>query len=119
MTSDPTPSWLTEPCPAWCRRRHQEQEHPEDRFHQSDPAVVATVAGDADTIPITDSLTPVDLTVRLGRHVDDSVEWIAIEALESPRPRLVLTTDSARRLAREIAEQLARRHDSDDADRMP
>lgn len=32
-TPHPRPSWLTEPCPAWCEGGHLEREHPDDRTH--------------------------------------------------------------------------------------
>ncbi|WP_416779404.1 DUF6907 domain-containing protein [Microbacterium lacticum] len=36
-------SWLTEPCPAWCRADHHDQDHPDDRFHQSRQILVPVV----------------------------------------------------------------------------
>lgn len=36
-------SWLIEPCPAWCRADHHDQDHPDDRFHQSPQILVPVV----------------------------------------------------------------------------
>ncbi len=102
----PAPSWLVEPCPSWCAREHEETDHPEDRYHQSDPAVVPAIASTVVSVPVTASFEEVDLVIRRCRYVADSVEWMAIEGLKSVEPRLVLTSDSARVLLRVLAEQL-------------
>lgn len=93
------PTWLLEACPAWCTRAHLEDDHPEDRYHESFPTSVPVVAATADTIPATASLTAMNLLVQLHRHIGELVEWIAIEPTESRQPRLILTRESARTLA--------------------
>ena len=106
MDAHADPDWLTEPCPDWCDREHAHDDHPEDRYHQSRPSIISALAGTGGTIPVADSLRPVELAVRLGRHVDDDVAWVAIEPLEAVRPRLVLSEESARVLAQELCRQL-------------
>lgn len=105
------PSWQREPCPGWCARTHHEDDHVEDRYHQSEPSYVPVLAAREPTVPITDSLEAVDLVVRTGQYVGELVEWVAIEPLDLPQPRLVLSLESAHSLARALADQLDR-HDA-------
>lgn len=84
----------------------EEDDHPEDRYHQCEPSYVSTLAAVERTVPVLDSLAATDMLVRLGLYVDDQVGWVAIEATEEPEPRLVLTLQSARLLARSLQDQL-------------
>ncbi|WP_244931802.1 hypothetical protein [Nocardioides sp. W7] len=104
--TDPTPSWLVEPCPPWCVREHREDDHPEDRYHQSQASHLPVVAGSTDTIPMTDSLEAVDVVVRRGRHLGEVVEWLAIESDDLRSLRLLLTVESATALTSALADQL-------------
>lgn len=108
VTGRSTPTWLDEPCPPWCVRTHREDDHPEDRYHQSEPSLFAGVAGDGDQVPMTASLSPMTLGVRLGRHVGEAAAWVVIESLESRHPRLVLTAEAAVALRQGLEHQLAR-----------
>ncbi|HEY0890818.1 MAG TPA: hypothetical protein VGE38_14525 [Nocardioides sp.] len=105
-TPDQPVSWLREHCPAWCARAHEESDHPEDRYHQSEPCSFPILASVPPTVPIASSLQAVDMVVRVCRYPGELVEWIAVEAAEQRAPRLVLTTESARRLAECLAAQL-------------
>jgi len=100
------PSWLEEPCPPWCRRAHAEDDHPEDRNHQSEPSLFLAVAGTGDGVPVTATLRPTTLTVRMGRYVGERTTWLAIEDSEEPGPRMVLTDSSAWALHQMLAQQL-------------
>ncbi|TYL55914.1 hypothetical protein FXB39_01565 [Nocardioides sp. BGMRC 2183] len=100
------PSWLAEACPPWCAREHHEQDHPEDRYHQSAPSFAPVIAALGHAIPVTDALTAVELIIRMARYVGDVHTWIAIEGTEAPEPRLVLTAESARSLVQHLEEQL-------------
>lgn len=106
MNGQSGPTWLTEPCPSWCVRDHREDDHPDDRYHQSEPTIVPAIAGDGDAVPATDSLMAVDLSVRVGRHLDDELTWVAIETM-GPGPGMMLSAESARlfldRLERQVA----------------
>lgn len=101
------PPWLAEPCPPWCTRAHAADDHPEDRYHQSEPSIVPVVAGAADAVPVTTSLRAMTLTVRLGRYAGDERTWLLIEPLEDLRPRMVLAADDARALLQALHGQLA------------
>lgn len=66
----------------------------------------AAVAGSGEAVPLTATLAATTLGVRVGRHVGDDLTWLVVEALEAPRPRLVLTTESAGALHRALGAQL-------------
>ncbi|HVK29747.1 MAG TPA: hypothetical protein VM575_15520 [Nocardioides sp.] len=100
------PPWPDAPCPPWCTREHAADDHPEDRYHQSEPTLLPVVAGSGDTVPVTASLRPLTLAVRIGRYADDDRTWLVIEALEAPRPRMVLAAEAARALVRGLLDQL-------------
>lgn len=108
MTGSAAPTWLGEPCPPWCVRTHLEDDHPEDRHHQSEPSLFAAIAGDGDQVPMTASLAPLTLGIRLGRHVGEARAWVVIESLETRHPRLVLSEEAAGALRHQLEHQLAR-----------
>ncbi|KRB77165.1 hypothetical protein ASE01_10485 [Nocardioides sp. Root190] len=101
------PTWLGESCPSWCAREHGEDDHPEDRFHQSEPSLFPAVAGSGDTVPLAASMQAVTLGVRIGRQVGEDRTWLLIESLEHRRPRTVLTHETARALLHHLADQLS------------
>ncbi|GAA1522683.1 DUF6907 domain-containing protein [Nocardioides humi] len=106
MTDREAPTWLTEPCPAWCEREHLEDDHPEDRYHQSAVVQVPVVAGPR-AIPMTARLVPLEMTVRIGRHLGERRVWLALEPAEGGAPSLVLSAESGSVLAAAIDEVLA------------
>lgn len=105
------PTWLSERCPSWCSREHDQRDHPEDRYHQSEPCVVPGVVATGHTIPVTESLEGLDLVTWMGRYVGDSVDWMVIEPIEQREPRLVVSVETARSLVQRLSEQLSR-HDA-------
>ncbi len=100
------PPWPDGRCPPWCTREHAADDYPEDRYHQSEPALLPVVAGPADTVPVTASLRPLSLVVRAGRHDDDDRTWLVVESAEAARPRIVLTVEGARSLAGALLDQV-------------
>ena len=104
-----TPTWLTEACPSWCVREHREQDHPDDRYHQSETSFVPVVAAVRDTVPITASMQGIDLTVWMGRYVGESLVWVVIEPDGARTPRLILSAESASSLNSQIGAQLGLR----------
>jgi hypothetical protein len=104
----PQPSWQREPCPAWCVREHDEDDIPLDRYHQSEPSVLPVLASERPEEPHGNRFAPVDLTIRIGRYVGEVVDWVAIEPIALSAPRVVLTAESAHRLAQRVEEQLER-----------
>ena len=65
------------------------------------------VAGSGEAVPLTATLEATTLGVRVGRHLGEELTWLVIEALEAPRPRLVLTVESAVALHRALRVRLA------------
>ncbi|WP_300682806.1 hypothetical protein [Nocardioides sp.] len=102
----PRPSWQHEPCPRWCTRVHHEQDHPEDRIHQSEADLLGVLLAAPPVPHQPRSWASAELVVRLGRHVGDPTTWVAIETTEGPAPRVVLPVDSARLLRRHLGRQL-------------
>lgn len=101
MTAPHTPTWLSEPCPSWCDRAHEDDDHPEDRFHQSAVALVPVIAGPR-SVPPNAALEPTELAVRLGRYVGQTQAWVTLAPLEGRTPALVLSAESGRALAEAI-----------------
>lgn len=102
------PVWLDEACPTWCTRDHREGDHPEDRYHQSEPSMVPLIASAGTTIDVVESLEAIDMLVLLGCHVGDTCVWLAVEPADRPAPRIVMTAESARSLVHSINDQLQR-----------
>jgi hypothetical protein len=96
--TDPGPGpGPADPCPRWCRGRHAATDHPEDRHHRSRAHPVAVVTGHPPLEP-DESAEAVSVTVGLLRRADSTLSWLEVVSEEGPAVRLVLTTESARRL---------------------
>jgi hypothetical protein len=93
-------------CPGWCRRVHGEQDHPEDRPHQSMAVFVAAVTGRPTLEPDEDARA-VSVVVRLVRRLHSELTWVEVLAEESREVRLILTVESARRLVGAVEALLA------------
>jgi len=100
----PRPSWQAEPCPPWCDREHDENDIELDRYHQGEPRTMSVLTSTNPQEPRQATFSPADLVIRTGRYVGEGVDWIAID---STRTRIILTVDSARRLAERLTEHLA------------
>ena len=101
--SDPGPD---EACPPWCRRDHATTDHPDDRHHQSEAALVALVTGSPLLEP-DEAAHPVSAVVRLVRRVGCEVTWLEVVSEEGPEVRLMVTTESALRLVATLQRTLA------------
>jgi len=115
----PQPSWQVEPCPPWCVREHDEDDIALDRYHQGEPSRLQVSMSTTPEEPREATFATVALTLRTGRYVGESVDWIAIEPVA---PRMTLTAESARRLGQRLAQQLAQHSSAvrtDGADRAP
>lgn len=104
----PQPSWQREPCPPWCIREHDEDDIPLDRYHQGEPSLLPVLMSDHPEEPRGDTFAPVDLTIRVGRYVTEVVDWVAIEPVALSVARMVLTAESAERLAQLIRDRLSK-----------
>lgn len=101
----PQPSWQREPCPRWCVREHRESDLPLDRYHQGTPWAIPVAMSTDPAEPRTTTFATVEVSVHAGRYVGELVDWVAIEPLGPEPQRLVLTAESAQRLARQITER--------------
>lgn len=95
------PSWLHEPCPAWCATAHAEDDHPDDRHHDGVPVHVPVVLARRTADDPTPHPTHGEVCVVRTRRCHDPEEWIVLE--ESGIARLVLDPAGARRLAAALA----------------
>ncbi len=93
-------------CPDWCRRDHRPDDHPDDLLHQSDPFHVAVVHGDPrfgpDEVPRADAVV-----LRLTRRDDSPAIWMEASSEEGRSLHLLVTAESARRLAGAMVDLLS------------
>jgi hypothetical protein len=100
------PTWLGETCPAWCTREHREDDHPEDRRHQSTARIIAV---DVPTAAIPGETTQaVEVAVYLDQPVAQPVRWLRVESVDSDQVRLTVATTSADDLLDALASQISR-----------
>jgi len=85
-------------CPPWCRRDHHPGDLADDLLHQSGPAHVAVVHGDPrfglDEDPRADTVV-----LRLVQRSDSTAVWLEAASEEGRHLHLLLSAESARRLA--------------------
>lgn len=75
------PTWLTEPCPAWCVVLHADDDHPADRSHQSASLAVPVtqLRGIGEHPPPPgDAVDTLDLAVVLHRRVGAAQTWLYV-----------------------------------------
>lgn len=103
------PGWQVDPCPAWCRVRHGEHDHPDDRVHRSDGVCVPVVLRRTwfEGEGIRRDLEAAEFDVALS-CVDGESETLLYVG-DGPSRSFDLTADSADRLARALAELLRSR----------
>jgi hypothetical protein len=103
-TTHSRPSWLSEPCPAWCTRSHHDDDHPDDRWHDSETTLVPVTALRRDTGAGAGRFEPEQavVTIVTSRHVGDTVTTTFIGYGDRPHTALQLTPESAARLAEAV-----------------
>lgn len=102
-------SWQAEPCPPWCVREHHDNDHPDDRYHDSDTTLVSAVMADRDRLGGTGRWTheTAELAIVTSRY-DDTTQLITfIGRDDRPDQHLVMTPESAERLAQALIRHLA------------
>lgn len=99
LTPSERPEWLTEPCPAWCDGKHDDQEMVEDRRHHSEYHVVPVIQKlqrwPRATRGAGDEVEGDELSVLAFRDVGARETWIAIA---NDRQHVEVTVESAVRL---------------------
>lgn len=93
-------------CPAWCRRGHHPGDHPDDLLHQSAPAHVAVVHGDPRFGPDEDPRTDT-VVLRLARRDGSRATWLEASSEEGHTLHLLVSTESAQRLAGAMVDLLS------------
>ena len=93
-------------CPPWCRRDHHPDDRPDDLLHQSGPAFVAVIHGDPRFGP-DDDAWPDRVVLRLAQRVGSTAVWLEASSEEGRSLHLLVTAESARRLADAMADLLA------------
>ncbi len=93
-------------CPPWCRRDHGPDDPPDDLLHQSRPAFVPVTHGDPRFAPYDDAW-PDRVVLRLAQRVGSSAVWLEASSEEGRSLHLLVTVESAGRLADALADLLA------------
>lgn len=107
-SKNPRAAWQSEPCPAWCTQQHRDDDHPEDRFHDSVATRVPMVFAERDheAGPGRWAHTPGEISIVTSRHAETSDVVVFIGRDEHPGQELSLTPEGAARLAVAIARHL-------------
>lgn len=95
-------------CPQWCRRDHHRDDLADDLLHQSGPAFVALIHGDPRFAP-DEAARPETVVLRLAQRVGSTAVWLEASSEEGRSLHLLVSAESARRLARAMADLLAAR----------
>jgi len=92
------PSWQTQPCPSWCVQRHQEDDFPEERRHQS-PSITVPALWLSQEVSdgAGDKLVAGDLNLLSWPHID-GLEIMVTVADDDYGLCLEVTVESMRRL---------------------
>ena len=93
-------------CPHWCRRDHHRGDLPDDLIHQSSPAFTAVIHGDPRFGP-GDDAWPDSVVLRLAQRAGSSAVWLQASSEEGRSVHLLVSAESARRLADAITDLLA------------
>jgi hypothetical protein len=101
-------TWQSEPCPSWCARVHHDDDHPDDRYHDSTQLQVPSILmeRDLDAGPGQWVSVPEDLTIVSSRYdsADDIITFIG--RADRHDQHLQLSPETARRLAQSILDHL-------------
>lgn len=104
------PSWLTEPCPSWCHVDHADQDHVDDRYHQSKQVLIPVVIpqrvadGDAGSRAVCAPAASEVAVLALQPVGDCSQTWVAVVG---ERQFIEVTLESATRLHTALGEVLS------------
>ena len=91
-----------QPCPPWCGRDHHPGDGADDRLHQSSPAFVAVVHGDPRFAPDDDAQADA-VVLRLVQRSGSTTVWLEATSEEGRALRLLVSAESAARLAGAMA----------------
>lgn len=101
------PSWQTEACPPWCVVDHREDDHPDDRVHDSASRHISALLHPSQRLAREGDGSEVsELLVVTSRRAGDEVDWTYIGEPDRSRQYLNLSRESARRLASALTRHL-------------
>lgn len=108
MSSDTHATRQSEPCPSWCTQQHSDDDHPDDRFHDSAVTQVSVIFAERDHVagPGRWVHTAGEISIVTSRHIDTSDVVVFIGRDDQVNQQINLTTDSAARLAEAITRHL-------------
>lgn len=102
-------TWQAEPCPPWCVREHHDDDHPDDRYHDSEATLIPAVVAERDLPggPGRYTRETTELAIVTSRH-DDSPDLITfIGRGDRADQQLIMTPESAAHLATALTRHLA------------
>lgn len=101
--------WQTEPCPPWCTQDHRDDDHPDDRYHDSAVTRVPVILIERDHAagPGRWEREAGEITIVTSRHADTAEVVTFIGRDDGPGQQLTLTPEGAARLAAAIARHVA------------
>jgi hypothetical protein len=101
--------WTFESCPRWCTRQHDDDDHPDDRYHDSAPTTTPTIflQRDHEAGPGRWRHEAGEITIISSRHADTDETITFIGRDDRFDQQLHLTPEGAARLADAIVRHLA------------
>lgn len=109
MSSEQTrESWRSEACPSWCVKDHHDDDHPDDRFHDSAATRVPVIFAERDheAGPGRWAHVPGEISIITSQHVESSEVVVFIGREDHVDQRLNLSVEGAARLAEGIERHL-------------
>ncbi len=82
-------------CPPWCTREHSASDHPDDRHHLDDGAIIPAVVRN----PRENSVRSTEFVVQRIRYREDTHDWVQICTTEDRSIHLTLSAETGDRLA--------------------
>lgn len=98
----------SEPCPPWCIREHHDDDHPDDRYHDSAATRVPVIFAERDHQAGPGRWAHVrgEISIITSRYVGSADVVVFIGREEQPDRQLNLTVEGAARLAEGIQRHL-------------
>lgn len=114
-STKPRASWQSEPCPPWCVRVHADDDHPDDRYHDSAETQVPAILAERkpDEGPGRWVHEEAEVTIVTSRYADATEMVTFIGSGDRHDQQLSLSPESAARLAAALQRHLTSLRDPD------
>lgn len=98
------PIWQHSACPSWCAREHEETDHEDDRYHQSEVTIepVVRLLKQFEGSQLQREAVADEVAVLVFQHQDDTEWWLSLSFAQHSTVHLRLSHESAERLARSL-----------------